>query len=128
MARYQLNIGGTELNPTVPPQAVRRTGGGRSVGEAVSINGTVIHTQGHRTARRVQITSPGPEWVLLEEQVAALRALAASGASFTVTFGEGYETAGTFTGCLFDGDAIFEPKRQSAYANYNFTLYLPQEA
>lgn len=124
MARYQLTIGGLELNPTVPPQAVRRTGGGRSVAEAVSINGTVIHTRGHRTARRIQITSPGPEWVLLADQVAALRALTA-GPSFTVTFGEGYETAGTFTGCLFDGDALFEPKRQSAYANYDFTLYIP---
>ncbi|MBB6016808.1 hypothetical protein ACFP9V_19070 [Deinococcus radiopugnans] len=127
MKRYQLTIGGVELNPTVPPQAVRRTGGGRSVMEAVSINGTVMHTRGHRTARRIQITSPGPEWVLLSDQVAALQALTA-GAAFTVTFGEGYETAGTFTGCLFDGDAVFEPKRQSAYANYNFTIYIPQEA
>ncbi|MFK7601893.1 hypothetical protein ACI3L1_06740 [Deinococcus sp. SM5_A1] len=128
MARYQLTIGGTELNPTVPPQAVKRTGGGRGVTEAVSINGAVIHTRGYRMARRIQIASPGPEWVLLEAQTAALRALALADTSFTVTFGEGYETAGTFTGCLFEGETIFEPKRQIGYANYSFTLYIPQEA
>ncbi|GGR11374.1 hypothetical protein [Deinococcus ruber] len=128
MNPYQLIIGGVTLDPTVPLEAVRRTGGGRQVKERVSITGKIIRSQGNKTARRVQVTSPSPSWALLASQVSALRALADSGAPFSVTFGSAFETSGTFTNCWFDGDAVFEPTPALDYVNYSFTIYLPQEA
>lgn len=126
--RYDLIIAGVSFDPTVPPEAVSRSGGGRTVRELTTITGDVLLVQGARLGRRVRIVSLGPEWVLREDQIAALRALEASGAPFSVTLGSGYEVGGTFTGCLLDGDAIFTPKRGGDWRNYDFTLYLPQEA
>lgn len=122
--RYALDIAGQSFNPTVPPEAVTREGGGRPLSVLYSITGKIIRTQGARQAIRVRIASPGPEWVLSADQVATLQALEASGAPFTVTLGPGYEVSGTWGGCLLDGDALFTPKRGGQFTNYDFTILL----
>ena len=125
MARYDLIIAGITLNPTVPPEAVTRSGGGRSITEKVTITGRVLRVQGARLGCRVRVTSPGPEWVLSEAQITGLRALEGSQTPFSVTLGPGYELSGTFNGCLFEGDAVFSPKRGGGWTGYDFTLYIP---
>ncbi|MBZ9713746.1 hypothetical protein [Deinococcus multiflagellatus] len=125
MKPYEFSIAGVSFNPTVPPGAVKRSGGGREVREKVSITGRIIRTIGHVTARRVQVVSPGPEWVLSAAQIAHLRALERSGEAFEVILGPGYEVSGTFPACNLDGDARFEPQRGAGgWVNYDFTLYL----
>jgi hypothetical protein len=126
--RYSFNIAGVDLNPTVPPEAVSVSGGGREVRETTSVTGVIIRTLGPLQARRVRVTSPDAGWVLSEAQVAHLASLSRSGTPFVVTLGPGYEAAGTFTGVTFDGDVRFTPKRAADWVAYDFTLYLPQEA
>jgi hypothetical protein len=75
----------------------------------------------------VQVASPGPAWVLTAAQADTLKPLEGGSALFTVTFGAGYEVAGTYTNCWFDGPVILTPKRDlPQYVNYQFTLYIPQ--
>ncbi|MCD0158408.1 hypothetical protein [Deinococcus sp. 6GRE01] len=124
MARYTLIIAGVELNPSVPPDAVSRTGGGRTVRDRVSITGVSLRSLGPVTPTRVAVVSPGPDWVLSEAQIDHLRALERSGAPFSVTLGEGYEVSGTFPACRLDGDATFRPVRSNGWTNYSFTLHL----
>ncbi|WP_291428514.1 hypothetical protein [Deinococcus sp.] len=124
MARYTLIIAGVTMNPSVPPDAVRRAGGGRAVRDRVSVTGVNLRSLGPVTPTRVAIVSPGPEWVLTESQIAHLSTLERSGAPFSVTLGEGYEVSGTFNSCRLDGDAVFRPARAPGWANYSFTLHL----
>lgn len=128
MTPYQLTLAGVDLNPTVPPEAVSVSGGGREVRETTSVTGVIIRTLGHLQARRVQIASPDAGWVLSADQIAHLGALQRSGTPFEATFGPGYEVSGTFAGVTFDGDARFTPKRAADWVAYDFTLYLPQES
>lgn len=124
MARYTLIIAGIAMNPSVPPDAVQRTGGGRTVRDRVSVTGVNLRSLGPVTPTRVAVVSPGPDWVLSEAQIAHLSALQTSGTPFSVTLGEGYEVSGTFPSCVFDGDATFRPARSTGWTNYSFTLHL----
>ena len=124
MSRSTLIIAGVTLNPSVPPDAVPRTGGGRTVRDRVSITGLNLRSLGPVTPTRVAVVSPGPDWVLSEAQIDHLRALERSGAPFAVTLGEGYEVSGTFGSCRLDGDAKFRPARSNGWTTYSFTLPL----
>ena len=129
MAGYDIIIGGIPLNPGPPREAVSLAGGGRGVLEVTSITGAIIYTRQSRTARRVTVASPGPEWVIPAADAASLRALEGSGQPFTVTLGSNFQPSGIFTGCTFDGDVLFDTTdAPDEWANYSFTLYLPQEA
>lgn len=123
---YQLSIAGVDFSPSVPPEAVKRQGGGRPVTERHAIDGTIIITKGHTTARRVQISSPGEQYALSAEQTAHLRALEIDRTPFSVTFGPGYEISGTFTQCVFEGDVRLTPFRNREWVAYEFTLILSE--
>lgn len=125
MNQFALVIDGVDFNPTVPPQGVSRSGGGRQVKERFAIDGTRLASQGFSAGRRVRVASPGDNWVLRSEQVAHLQALEGAEAPFAVTLGPGYEISGTFARCWLDGPAIFRPLRgHPEYSTYDFTLYL----
>lgn len=124
MDRYAFDVNGVPFNPTLPPGAVRVTGGGRPVNERVSVTGRTLRSRGPRAALRIQVQVPD-DFALLAEQVAVLESLYASGQPFTVTLGPGYEASGTFTGVVFDGDAVFTPTRSAQYDRATFTLYVP---
>lgn len=128
MEPYDISVGGISLNPGPPREAVRQVGGGMGIGELTSINGTLIFTRQHRTARRVTIASPGDTWALPTTTANALRALEASGTPFTLVLGSNFQPSGTFTGCYFDGDVLFETTDAPEWHNYSFTVYVPQEA
>jgi hypothetical protein len=119
----QLRIGTVDLDPVPPRDAVQRSGGGRAIGERVSITKDIIVQVEYLSNRRLQIASPDDTWVIRADQAAQLLALQATATPFSVTL-LGYEQSGTFPNCLFEGDAVFPPTVDPLYRRYSFTLYL----
>lgn len=110
-----------DLQPT--RQGVRWEGGGRAVTVDTSITGTLIRSQGHPTPRFLNFDSP-PGYVISDADAAYLLALALSGAPFTLTVPAGYDEAGTWTACLFDGRPEFPRIARAGYRGYRFRLSL----
>lgn len=120
---YELIIGGVSLRWVPPPDAVTTSGGGRPVNERKTIEGRIIATRSPLPeSRRVQVSAP-QGYVITAADAAAIQALGSG--PFPVTFGPGYEAAGSYS-AYFEEPPRFPPTRHPEYVGYDFTLYIPQ--
>jgi len=110
-----------DLQPT--RRGVRWEGGGRPVTVETSIIGALIRSQGHTTPRYLNFDSP-PGYVISDADAVYLLNLALSGTPFTLIVPDGYDEAGTWTACLFDGRPEFPRINRPGYRGYRFRLSL----
>lgn len=121
---YSMTIGGVSLTFLPAVDGVTGSGGGRPITERTTIEGRIVATRAPLPAsRRIRVTAP-ENHVISRTDAEAIRALAAS--VFTVTL-TGYEPSGTFGGCVFEEPPRFPPSRHPDYVHYDFEIYVPQE-
>lgn len=122
---YELIIGGVSLRWVPPPDAVTTSGGGRPVNERKTIEGRIVATRSPLPeSRRVQVSAP-QGYVITAADAAAIRALGSG--PFPVTFGPGYEAAGSYSAYFEEPPRFRAIPNHPEYVSYEFTLYIPQE-